>query len=81
MSVIFYFFAKKESNHEEISEKAKLCDILQNNWLLVTENAKIMKHKEILRSCVSQIRRNYGDRMQCGILALKKDIERKPEKV
>ena len=50
ISVIF-LSKTQEFNHEETTDKPKLRDILQNNWLVVIRSVKIMKIKERLRNC------------------------------
>lgn len=43
--------ASPEPSYEEVSDKIKLRDILQNDWPVVFRNAKVMKTKERLSNC------------------------------
>lgn len=43
--------AQPESNHEEISGKPTLRELLQNNWPVIFKVIKAMKVKEKLRNC------------------------------
>lgn len=44
--------AEPEFNHEEISGKSKLRDILQNNWIVIFQCVKVVNVKERLKKCV-----------------------------